>query len=217
MHLRRHALLRPCLVCPALFVGRAPFLLLRHELAEPLDIAVKLLDDFLALDPVPFLHALLCRKLQLLALQLGVSCFRHHFAGRLETLDQLLRVKAEQNIYDLLAWQEGSFEFVEGELPNYEMVRISATVSNLVREGGRRIDRANAIKEKIPSLQCVPVRVGPLIDEDDMDMGWREVLEAVDVPVIAAGGVVTGADIKDVLDRGAAGVQMGSRFAATTW
>jgi NAD(P)H-dependent flavin oxidoreductase YrpB (nitropropane dioxygenase family) len=43
-----------------------------------------------------------------------------------------------------------------------------------------------------------------------------EVLEAVDVPVIAAGGVVTGADIKDVLDRGAAGVQMGSRFAATT-
>lgn len=42
-----------------------------------------------------------------------------------------------------------------------------------------------------------------------------EILEAVDIPVIAAGGVVTGADIKEVLDRGAAGVQMGSRFAAT--
>jgi NAD(P)H-dependent flavin oxidoreductase YrpB (nitropropane dioxygenase family) len=42
-----------------------------------------------------------------------------------------------------------------------------------------------------------------------------EILDAVDIPVIAAGGVVTGADIKRVLGRGAAGVQMGSRFAAT--
>jgi len=42
-----------------------------------------------------------------------------------------------------------------------------------------------------------------------------EILDAVDIPVIAAGGIVTGADIKNVLDNGAAGVQMGSRFAAT--
>jgi NAD(P)H-dependent flavin oxidoreductase YrpB (nitropropane dioxygenase family) len=42
-----------------------------------------------------------------------------------------------------------------------------------------------------------------------------EIVEAVDIPVIGAGGVVTGADIKEVLDMGAAGVQMGTRFAAT--
>ncbi len=42
-----------------------------------------------------------------------------------------------------------------------------------------------------------------------------EILDAVDIPVIGAGGVVTGADIKEVLDMGAAGVQMGTRFAAT--
>jgi nitronate monooxygenase len=42
-----------------------------------------------------------------------------------------------------------------------------------------------------------------------------EILDAVDIPVIGAGGVVTGADIKEVLDLGAAGVQMGSRFLAT--
>jgi len=42
-----------------------------------------------------------------------------------------------------------------------------------------------------------------------------EILAAVDIPVIGAGGVVTGADIKEVLDLGAAGVQMGTRFAAT--
>ena len=42
-----------------------------------------------------------------------------------------------------------------------------------------------------------------------------EILEAVDIPVIAAGGLATGADIKRALDAGAAGVQMGSIFAAT--
>ncbi len=42
-----------------------------------------------------------------------------------------------------------------------------------------------------------------------------EIIEAVDIPVIGAGGVVTGSDIKRVLGMGAAGVQMGSRFAAT--
>lgn len=42
-----------------------------------------------------------------------------------------------------------------------------------------------------------------------------EILEAVDIPVIAAGGIANGADIKRMLDAGAAGVQMGSRFVAT--
>ena len=42
-----------------------------------------------------------------------------------------------------------------------------------------------------------------------------EILAAVDIPVIAAGGIADGADIKRMLDAGAAGVQMGSRFVAT--
>lgn len=51
-----------------------------------------------------------------------------------------------------------------------------------------------------------------------------EVIEAVkpfedkygkNIPVIAAGGIYTGADIKNFLDLGAAGVQMGTRFVAT--
>ena len=42
-----------------------------------------------------------------------------------------------------------------------------------------------------------------------------EIVDAVDIPVIGAGGVVTGADIRRALEAGASGVQMGSRFAAT--
>jgi len=37
----------------------------------------------------------------------------------------------------------------------------------------------------------------------------------VDIPVIAAGGIYTGADIHNFMQLGAAGVQMGTRFVAT--
>lgn len=97
-----------------------------------------------------------------------------------EELDHLLRVKAKDLIYDLFAWDEGSFEFVEGVLPDYEMVPIFTAISSLVMEGMRRVDHANQIKKMIPSPQCVPVAMDWLIDEDEMDMGWRGVLEAVD-------------------------------------
>ncbi len=41
------------------------------------------------------------------------------------------------------------------------------------------------------------------------------IVAAVDIPVMGAGNIVTGRDIKEILDLGASGVQMGSRFAAT--
>lgn len=41
------------------------------------------------------------------------------------------------------------------------------------------------------------------------------ILETVSIPVVAAGNIVTGADISELLRAGAAGVQMGARFAAT--
>lgn len=97
-----------------------------------------------------------------------------------QTLDHMLRLKAEENICDLFAWEDGDFEFLDGELPDYELVPVSANVTGLIMEGMRRIDHARAIKEVIPSVQCVPVAVGELLDEDEMDLGWRGVLEAVD-------------------------------------
>ncbi|MDR3348012.1 MAG: nitronate monooxygenase [Acidaminococcales bacterium] len=51
------------------------------------------------------------------------------------------------------------------------------------------------------------------------DLSMRKILpevkESVNIPIIAAGGVITGQDIVDTLRLGADGVQMGSRFAAS--
>ncbi len=42
-----------------------------------------------------------------------------------------------------------------------------------------------------------------------------EELYNVKIPVIAAGGIYTGSDIKEIMDLGASGVQMGTRFVTT--
>ena len=49
-----------------------------------------------------------------------------------------------------------------------------------------------------------------------LDQALREVLgEADEKPVVAAGGLVNGSDIRGVLSRGAAGAALGTRFVAT--
>ncbi|MBO8167934.1 MAG: nitronate monooxygenase [Thermoanaerobacteraceae bacterium] len=42
-----------------------------------------------------------------------------------------------------------------------------------------------------------------------------EIVGQIKIPVIAAGGIITGKDIKWALEQGASGVQMGTRFAAS--
>lgn len=56
---------------------------------------------------------------------------------------------------------------------------------------------------------------GHLGTDEILDVLLPRIVESVEIPVIAAGGIVSGADIKRALDMGAVGVQMGSRFAAT--
>jgi hypothetical protein len=99
-----------------------------------------------------------------------------------EQLDRMLRLKAEEGIFDLFGWKEGEFRFHDDELPAYQMVPISLDVTGVVLEAGRRQDEWQRFRIRIPSPLCVPVKV-----VDDLtagveleDEGQRRVLLAVD-------------------------------------
>lgn len=94
-------------------------------------------------------------------------------------LEKMLALKAEESIFELFHWEEGQFRFIDGELPQYEMVPISLNVTSLTLEGIRRIDEWNRIRQIIPSDQCVPVSVGDLMD-GETDGSRRAVLELID-------------------------------------
>ena len=76
-----------------------------------------------------------------------------------ENLETMLRLKAEEGIYELFTWPEGDFEFLDEDLPDYTMVPLSIDIPGLVMEGTRRLDEWKAMRERIPSTLCVPVQV----------------------------------------------------------
>lgn len=79
---------------------------------------------------------------------------------------RLMRKKAEESIYDVFLWQEGSFEFVEGALPELKMVPLSLDVTGIVMEGMRRFDEWQRIRLRVPDDTVIPQIVRPLnIDE----------------------------------------------------
>lgn len=99
-----------------------------------------------------------------------------------EDVHSLLRLKAEESIFDVFTWTLGSFEFLDGAMPQYEMIPISLDVTGLVLEGARRLDEWNRIRRAVPSMDAVPVS---LVD-DLMDVtrtlppGDLQVLREID-------------------------------------
>ncbi|MEP6767254.1 MAG: DUF4388 domain-containing protein [Acidobacteriota bacterium] len=79
---------------------------------------------------------------------------------------RLMRKKAEESIYDVFLWEEGSFEFVDGELPDLKMVPLSLDVTGIIMEGLRRYDEWQRIRLRVPDDTVIPQIVRPLnIDE----------------------------------------------------
>ncbi len=79
---------------------------------------------------------------------------------------RLMRKKAEESIYNVFLWEEGSFEFVDGELPDLKMVALSLDVTGIIMEGLRRYDEWQRIRLRVPDDTVVPQIVRPLnLDE----------------------------------------------------
>ncbi|HXU30350.1 MAG TPA: DUF4388 domain-containing protein [Thermoanaerobaculia bacterium] len=94
-------------------------------------------------------------------------------------LHRLLRVKAEESIYDVFTWLEADFKFLDDVLPEHPMIPMNLDVTAIILEGVQRVDEWNRLRSVIPSSDSIPVQIA-MWDETDLDPGKRKVLEHVD-------------------------------------
>ncbi len=93
-------------------------------------------------------------------------------------LHRLLRLKAEESIYDVFSWSEGEFRFLDDVLPESMMVPMDLDVTAIVLEGVQRVDEWRRIRKVIPSGEAIPVSVAEL-DGAHLGPGARQILELV--------------------------------------
>ncbi len=93
-------------------------------------------------------------------------------------LQRLLRLKAEESIYDVFSWTEAEFRFIDGELPQSTLIPIDLDAAAIILEGARRADEWKRIREHIPSLLGIPVLIEPLTDPA-IDPGTLQILSLI--------------------------------------
>src|SRR5258707_5549520 len=81
---------------------------------------------------------------------LGVLLIADGTVGE-EDLRRVLKIKAEESIYDLFLWPEGKFEFKDGETAGDDLIPIDLDVTAAIMEGVRRVDEWGRIRTVIPS------------------------------------------------------------------
>ncbi|HEX2059143.1 MAG TPA: DUF4388 domain-containing protein [Thermoanaerobaculia bacterium] len=94
-----------------------------------------------------------------------------------EDLQRLMRLKAEEEIYDIFLWNDGDFYFIDDELPQMEMIPLQVDVTGIIMEGTRRVDEWARIRETVPNEAVIPVLLKEVADEE---------LEEVEMPIVRA-------------------------------
>lgn len=97
-----------------------------------------------------------------------------------QELSRMLRLKAEESIYDVFAWPEGDFRFLDDILPESAMVPMRMDVTGIVMEGVQRVDEWRRIRRVIPHERMIPVAVVDLATVPDLGPGGQRILEMVD-------------------------------------
>ena len=97
-----------------------------------------------------------------------------------EELVRLMRLKAEEEIYDIFLWTEGDFQFLDNELPKQELIPLMVDVTGIIMEGTRRVDEWMRIREIIPNEVVVPVLEKPIPDDVDLEEVQEPVVRAID-------------------------------------
>ncbi len=95
-------------------------------------------------------------------------------------LTRLMRLKAEEEIYDVFLWSEGEFRFIDNELPQMQMVPLRIDVTGIIMEGTRRADEWPRIREVIPEDSFVPSIQKPIEVEQEFGEAQTTVIDSID-------------------------------------
>lgn len=93
---------------------------------------------------------------------------------------RLMRLKAEEEIYDIFLWHDGEFNFVDDELPQWEMVPLQVDVTGIIVEGMRRLDEWKRIREVIADETVVPFIDKPIGPEAKLGEVEQTIVAAID-------------------------------------
>jgi Domain of unknown function (DUF4388) len=96
-------------------------------------------------------------------------------------LHRLMRLKAEEEIYDIFLWQDGDFQFADDALPTMEMIPLVVDVTGIIMEGTRRVDEWQRIREIISNESLIPTIVKPVTDDEmELDEAQQTIVAAID-------------------------------------
>lgn len=93
-----------------------------------------------------------------------------------EDVRRILRIKAEESIYDLFLWPEGKFEFKDGESAGDDLIPIDLDVTSAILEGVRRVDEWGRIRTVFASAD-VSFTLPRGMPKDIVDASERRLLE----------------------------------------
>jgi len=101
--------------------------------------------------------------------------------GRLtrEEVDNMVHVKTEETVYDLLLWQEGEFFFLDDAQPRRDFKELRVPVDHFLLEGARQSDERRRMTKLIPDSDHIPAVAHPL-DESQLTPTGVAVLHQVD-------------------------------------
>jgi hypothetical protein len=91
-----------------------------------------------------------------LALQAGKrqgTLLVEHGAIRARDLVEGVREQVQEIVYGLMGWDEGRFEFQEGELPSREVILLHMSTGDLLLEGTRRVQRWGLVRTGVGPLE----------------------------------------------------------------
>jgi hypothetical protein len=100
-----------------------------------------------------------------------------------EELWRLVCAQVELIVYSLFEWDGGYFEFLEGDLPTEERIKLRVSISNLVLDGIRRVRDETVYQRYLPEDAWILHRMavsGDGVDAVHLERAEREVLSCVE-------------------------------------